>query len=135
MPTRALAINDAIFGAKHASVATDLNNLAALYCSLNRHAEAESLLRRALAIDLENHGPKHPNVAFALHNLAGVYWGLHKPAEAIPLYERALAIIEEAYGTMHQTSQAFASHLAQCRKAVSVTRPSLPPNEGPLQSG
>jgi hypothetical protein len=47
---RALAIDEASFGADHPRVAIDLNNLAQLLQDTKRLAEAEPLMRRALAI-------------------------------------------------------------------------------------
>jgi hypothetical protein len=47
---RALAIDEASFGAEHPDVARDLNNLAQLLKATNRLPEAEPLLRRALKI-------------------------------------------------------------------------------------
>ena len=60
---RALAIDEASFGAEHPNVARDLNNLAQLLQATNRLAEAEPLMRRALAIDEASFGAEHPNVA------------------------------------------------------------------------
>ncbi len=58
---RALAIDEASFGADHPNVAIDLNNLARLLQATNRLAEAEPLMRRALAAFIENLGTKHPS--------------------------------------------------------------------------
>jgi len=57
---RALAIDEASYGADHPNVARDLNNLAQLLQATNRLAEAEPLMRRALAIDEASYGADHP---------------------------------------------------------------------------
>jgi hypothetical protein len=62
---RALAIDEASYGAEHPNVAIRLNNLAALLKATNRLAEAEPLMRRALAIDEASYGAEHPRVAIA----------------------------------------------------------------------
>src|SRR4051794_1102100 len=61
------------FGEGHLSYAISLNNLAGLYDSLDRHADAEPLYRRGLAISEATLGPHHPEVALSLNNLAVLY--------------------------------------------------------------
>jgi hypothetical protein len=50
-----------------------LNNIANLYESRARYAEAETLYTRGLAIWEKAHGLEHPTVAFSLTNLAILY--------------------------------------------------------------
>ena len=57
---RALAIDEASYGADHPEVARKLSNLAGLLQATNRLAEAEPLLRRALAISEPSYGADHP---------------------------------------------------------------------------
>lgn len=57
---RALAIDEATYGADDPDVATDLNYLAQLLQATNRYAEAEPLMRRALAICVGTLGVEHP---------------------------------------------------------------------------
>jgi tetratricopeptide (TPR) repeat protein len=62
---RALAIDEASYGADHPKVALRLNNLARLLQATNRLAEAEALMRRALAIFLaftQATGHEHPHL-------------------------------------------------------------------------
>ena len=49
-------------------MATVLNNLALLYASQGRYADAGPLVRRALAIYEKAFGPEHPNVATGLNS-------------------------------------------------------------------
>jgi hypothetical protein len=89
---RALAINEASYGADHPAVARVLNNLAQLLQATNRLGEAEPLMRRALAIDEASLGKDHPVVAVRLNNFAQLLKDTNRPAEAEPLMRRALAI-------------------------------------------
>ncbi len=89
------------FRPQDSRLAATLNNLAELYRTQGRYAEAEPLYRRALAIDEKALGSDHPNVATDLNNLALLYHNQGKHAEAEPLYKRALAIDEKALGFDH----------------------------------
>ena len=89
------------FGEQDSRLATSLNNLALLYDTQGKYAQAEPLYQRALAIDQKTLGPDHPDVATSLNNLALLYYNQSKYAQAEPLYERALAIAEKALGPEH----------------------------------
>ena len=65
-----LAIDEKALGPEHPDVATDLNNLAALYQLLGRYEVAEPLYERALAIKEKTLGREHPLVAQGLENYA-----------------------------------------------------------------
>jgi tetratricopeptide (TPR) repeat protein len=101
---RALAIDEASFGADHPTIATDLNSLAQLLKATNRLAEAEPLMRRALALDEASFGADHPTVAIRLNNLALLLKDTNRLAEAEPLMRRALAIFIESMGMEHPYS-------------------------------
>ncbi|MEC4850779.1 MAG: CHAT domain-containing tetratricopeptide repeat protein, partial [Jaaginema sp. PMC 1079.18] len=96
-----LAIREQAFGEDHPSVATSLNDLAALYQRMGNYSEAEPLVQRALAIREQAFGEDHPSVATSLHNLAALYQNMGNYSEAEPLYQRALAIREQASGRNH----------------------------------
>ncbi|HET8841291.1 MAG TPA: tetratricopeptide repeat protein, partial [Ktedonobacteraceae bacterium] len=53
--------------------ATTLNNLASLYRSQGRNAEAEQLYMKALAIREKVLGPTHPDLANSFSHLASLY--------------------------------------------------------------
>ena len=55
-------------GESHPSVASSLNNLALLYKSQGKYAEAEPLYQRAIAILLEKLGENHPNTQAGIMN-------------------------------------------------------------------
>ncbi len=98
---RVLAIRKEILEPDHPSVATSLNNLAALYRSMGRYAKAEPLYQQSLAIRKQQLGPDHPHVATSLNNLALFYQSMGRYAEAEPLYQQALAIDKQQLGPDH----------------------------------
>ena len=110
---RALAIDEASFGADHPEVATDLNNLASLLQDTNRLGEAEPLMRRALAIDEASLGPGHPDIAIGLNNLAGLLQATNRLEEAEPLIGRVAEIFEKALGRDHPNVATALNNLAQ----------------------
>ena len=87
-----MAIKEKAFGSEHASVATSLNNLAALYYGQGRYADAEPLYKRALAIFEKALGPQHPDVATSLDNLAALYKTQGRHGEALGHSRRASAV-------------------------------------------
>jgi tetratricopeptide (TPR) repeat protein len=73
-------------------VATSLNNLAALYETQGRYAEAEPLYQRSLAIREKALGPEHPSVATSLENYATLLRKTEREDEAEEMEARAQAI-------------------------------------------
>jgi len=69
---RALEIGEKALGSEHPTVATSLNNLAALYHAKGDYTKAEPLYQRALGIWEQALGPMHPQVATSLNNLAAL---------------------------------------------------------------
>ena len=115
---RALASDEASYGAHHPNIAIHLNNLAQLLQATNRLAEAEPLMRRVLAIDEASYGAHHPNVAIDLNNLALLLKATNRLAEAEPLMRRALAIDEASYGADHPDVAIDLNNLAQLLQAT-----------------
>ena len=70
------------FGPQDPRLATSLNNLALLYLTQSKYAEAEPLLKRALAIWEKALGPEHPNVATSLENYAALLRETNREGEA-----------------------------------------------------
>ena len=68
-----MAIDEAALGPAHSNVATKLNNLAVLYSTQGKYAEAEPLYQRALEIREAALGLEHPAVANSLYTLALLY--------------------------------------------------------------
>ena len=113
---RALAIDEQSYGAEHPSVATDLNNLAAVLQATNRQTEAELLIRSAQAIDEQSYGAEHSHIAVHLNNLAQLLKDTNRPAEAEPLMRRALNIVERTLGIEHPSFANCLNNLAQLLK-------------------
>jgi tetratricopeptide (TPR) repeat protein len=93
-------------------LATSLNNLANLYKSTGRYAEAEPLYLRSLAISEKELGANHPDTATSLNNLAGLYESTGRYAEAEPLLVRSLAIREQELGANHPDTATSLNNLA-----------------------
>jgi serine/threonine protein kinase/Flp pilus assembly protein TadD len=68
---------------------------------LNRHAEAEPLLRESLAIFREVLGERHPQTATLMHNLGWSLFCLGRRDEALPLLRAALEIRLELFDETH----------------------------------
>lgn len=100
---RALAIDEAVSGPGHPTVAVSLNNLANALRELGQPAEALPLYERALGIAEGLYGADHPIVATTLNNFANALRDLRRLDEARSLYERALGIDEAVYGIDHPT--------------------------------
>src|SRR6266852_2759637 len=83
------------FGASDPRLATTLNDLAELYKTQGRLADAEPLYRRVLGIREKVLGPDHPDVGTSFNNLAVLYKTQGRFAEAEPLYRRSLGIREK----------------------------------------
>jgi tetratricopeptide (TPR) repeat protein len=134
---KALAINEASFGANHPEVATSLNNLAGLLRDTNRLAEAEPMMRRALAINEASFGSNHPEVATNLNNLARLLESTDRLAEAEPLTRRVLAILvdfERKTGHLHPHHDAalrnYAGLLAAMGKSQAEIKAALTAQTG-----
>ena len=88
-------------------LATSLNNLAGLYESQGRWAEAEPYYDEALVIYRELFGDRPNNsLATSLNNLAGLYKSQGRWAEAEHYYDEALAIRRELFGNRPNNSLA-----------------------------
>ena len=74
-------------------MATSLNNLALLYWSMGRYAEAEPLLRRSLAIKEKQLGRDHPDVAPSLDTLAVLSATQGRWVEAAESIDRARRVV------------------------------------------
>jgi tetratricopeptide (TPR) repeat protein len=94
-------ILEAELGPQHPSIATTLNNLAALYLEMGEYEKALQLFQRALNIREKVLGTKHLDVAQTLNNLAELYLKTGEYEEALQLFQRALDIREKVLGTKH----------------------------------
>jgi tetratricopeptide (TPR) repeat protein len=101
---RALAIDEASYGADHPLVAIRLNNLARLLQATNRLREAEPLMRRALEIYLSftrATGHEHPHLRVVVMNYAGLLIAMGMSGAAVLEKMRALGPeVPAIYGQM-----------------------------------
>jgi tetratricopeptide (TPR) repeat protein/CHAT domain-containing protein len=109
---QAVTLAERRFGKDAAETATPLSNLALVYASQDRSAEAEPLYRRALAISEQALGPDHPDTAIKVGNLAALFTSQDKHVEAEAYYRRALAIFEKALGPDHPDTVQTLNNLA-----------------------
>ena len=82
---RALRINEQALGADHQQVALNLNNLAELYRTQGKYAEAEPLYQRAYKIFKAALGLEHPNTKTVLNNYAEFLMKAERQDKLIPL--------------------------------------------------
>jgi tetratricopeptide (TPR) repeat protein len=105
------------FDTEHPNIASSLNNLALIYKTLGKNAEAEPFYKQALEISESVLGSNHPDVATSLNNLAEVYVAQDKYAKAEPLYERALEMSERTLGLNHPDIAQPLNNLAELYRA------------------
>ena len=98
---QALELWQRLLGQEHPNVASSLNNLANLYNSQGRYAEAEPLYLQALELSQRLLGQQHPHVASSLNSLALLYKSQGRYAEAEPLYLQALELRQRLLGQEH----------------------------------
>ena len=92
---RAIAVQERRFGPDHPDVVRSLNNLGALYASMEHYADALPFHERVRKTYERTLDPLHPYLAIAYSNLAEDYWKLGRFAEAESLFHRALAMKEQ----------------------------------------
>jgi eukaryotic-like serine/threonine-protein kinase len=89
-----------------------MSNLANVYRSQGKYAQAEALSRQALEIQRRVVGPDHPDTLYSMNNLADVYYQQSKSSQAEALYGQILAERRHALGSEHPDTMASASDLA-----------------------
>ena len=101
-----------LFKGDHPYVATSLNNLAALYNSQGRYADAEPLYKQALEMTKRLFKGDHPYVAGSLNNLAYLYDSQGRYADAEPLYKQALEMTKRLFKGDHPDVATSLNNLA-----------------------
>ncbi len=89
---QALTMSHATLRAPHAQIATQLNQLAALYGDMNRIAEAAALTEQSLVMFRTLYGENHLDVAENLVNLGVFDMQTERIAQALPVFDQAIAI-------------------------------------------
>ena len=111
-------------------MALTLNNLADVYHSQGKYAEAEGLYRRALAIREKALGAGHPDVAATLNNLANLSVATGSTGQALAFSRQATAKViahaatesphqrQGAGGLIEQRATYFRGHVANLAVAA-----------------
>lgn len=99
------------FGNEHLSIATSLNNLAALYKNQGRYEKAEPFYTQALEMYQKLLGNEHPDVATSMWRLGALYQKQGRLRDAEGLYQKALVIFEEKLGNSHSDTQSLRYYL------------------------
>ncbi len=110
-----LEMAEAKLGSDHPEVAQCVHNLADLYRTLGRYAEALPLFERALTLMSQINGPAHSSVAFVLTNLAALKLAQGNCSEADQLATHAVQILEITFGAEHPCVAPALSNLAAVR--------------------
>jgi len=79
-------------GPEYPEVMNSLNNLALLYSSQEKYAQAEQLYKQVLIVKEKAFGPDHPEIANVLENMVNLYKKSGKTKLAKELEERVLTI-------------------------------------------
>lgn len=98
---RALSIDEAHFGPRHAQVAVDCNNLSIAIDRPASRAESEVLIARAVDILLDQEQQQGGRLATSLGVLAGVLRRRGLSAQVEPIYRLALELDEQHCGKEH----------------------------------
>lgn len=88
---QALAVRKTVFGEQHSGYATNLFNLAELYCNQGREVEAEPLYIKAIDIQREAFGEEDIDTSI-IYSLAVLYEGQGRYEESEPLFRQAQSI-------------------------------------------
>ena len=132
---QALSIGREVYGERHPSVATRLNNLGAAWYALGDSRKAIEYYEQALSIGREVYGERHPSVAAMLNNLGEVWRSLGDPRKAIDYYEQALSIDREVYGERHPSVATDLNNLGSAWDALGDPRKAIDYYEQALSIG
>ncbi len=89
------------FGSLNPRLADSLNELAILYATQHKYAQAEPLFQRALGVSVAAQGPDHPDVAIILRNIGILKASQRQYAEADLLLSRSLMLTNRILGHEH----------------------------------
>jgi len=78
-----------------------MSNLANIYNSRGKYAQAETLFSQAVATERRVLGPEHPETLLSMANLANVYESQGKFAQAEALFSQTLSIQRRVLGPEH----------------------------------
>jgi serine/threonine-protein kinase len=99
--TRAVTIQEKVFGPNHPRVASAVNDLGAVALGRGDFDRAEAAFTRMAQIYRSVYGEKHYLIGTAISNLASVYVGRREYRRAEPLYREAIAMYSETQSPGH----------------------------------
>jgi tetratricopeptide (TPR) repeat protein len=100
-----------VLGEEHRNTLMDMNNLAVIYRSQGKDAEAEALLTRAVDLQRRVLGEQHPYTLLSMSNLGVLYRDHSRYAESEPLLSRALEQRRRVLGETHPDTLRTANDL------------------------
>jgi tetratricopeptide (TPR) repeat protein len=130
-----LAIDKEVYGDKHPSVATTLNNIGSAWAAMGEPKKALEYYEQALSIDMEVYGERHPSVAAMLNNIGGVWNALGEPKKALEYYEQVLSIDKEVYGERHPSVAETLNNIGMAWDALGEPKKALKYYEQALNIG
>lgn len=89
---QALQMRRRLFGKDHSDIATSLNDLATVMCSLDRASEAEVLYQESLGMRRRLSPDDHPDIVSSLNNLGYINGVLGRWHIAVDYHEQAVAM-------------------------------------------
>src|SRR5262249_28422195 len=92
------------FGEDHPGAQLTKSNLALVYCSQKRFAQAESLLAEVVKLSLVLQGPIHPWTLECKTHLAWAYSGQRKYDQAVMILEETLTAGKVTWGEEHPST-------------------------------
>ena len=98
---QALSIDTAVYGDRHPTVATVLNNIGLAWDALGEAKKAIGYYEQALSIDKAVYGDRHPDVAIDLNNIGSAWYALGDSQRAKECFQQAYDIFREFYGDEH----------------------------------
>ena len=116
-----LAMNRALHGDRHPSVADDLTNLGVIQHEQGYYADAEAYHQQALDIRRAWYGEDHHTTAYSLTMIGRARVQVGKSEEAVEPLRRALEIRERIYGPWHPMVASTLNELGN----IAVTRDQL----------
>ena len=114
---QSLEMKRKLLGNEHPSVASSLNNLAALYESQGKYEEAEPYYQQSLEMSRKLLGNEHPSVPSSLNNLAELYRSQGKYEEAEPYFLQSLEMRRKLLGNEHPDVASSLNNLAALYKS------------------
>jgi serine/threonine-protein kinase len=96
---QALQLNRALYGPRHARVASSMDDLGGIMLDDERLAGADTLLHGAVAIMRENYPDGHPDLAYMLRDLGYYLMDAHAPLEADTVWRESAALFRRYQGT------------------------------------